>query len=404
MVGRRVLAAVAGACALACPGVASGAVPEGDAFYAPPASKVAGRPGTVIWSRPATGLAALPAAARTEVVIFRSRDLDGRVVASSGTVAIPHGDPPPGGWPVVSFFHVTTGSADTCAPSKVTRDNPEFERLTRADTVVAHLLRAGVAVVRPDGEGIGTPGPHPYLIGRSLARHQTDLVRAARRHDSRLAKRWVAAGHSEGGVASMFSGALSHRIAPSLELRGVAAFSPVTRVREVVDLLRLVPIPGPAIDGLSALASLIIGGAAVEDPELGRMLREGALSARAKALLPHIEQRCLVELTRRDSWGGLAPAQIPGPAFERARPRFYEVLRRNDVRTLDLRRVPVRLDHGALDLVAPIVLTEELVASQRRRGAKIAYHRWPLATHADIADDSQAARASVRWILARLGR
>lgn len=368
-------------------------------FYAPPAGLVPGPEGSLVWSRPATGAAALEAAARTDVVIYRMRALDGRPIVASGTVSVPPGEPPPGGWPIVSFFHVTTGAADSCAPSRATPDNPEFERLTRADTFVSHLLRSGVAVARPDGEGIGTPGPHPYLIGRSLARSQVDIVRAARELDPRIGRVWAAAGHSEGGVATLFSADLGGRMAPELDLRAAAAFSPVTRIRDQLDLLRHVPVTGPGIDGLSALAALIVTGAGVADPSV---LSEGALSDAAQAVLPHVEDRCLVELTRADSWGGLAPAEIPGPRFEEVRPAFYRVLTDNDVRVNGLHDVPVRIDHGALDLVAPVALTEELVLAKRAAGADIAYTRWPTATHVDITGDGQAGPAAAAWLVERL--
>lgn len=358
----------------------------------------------LVSARPADGLVRLQAAARTDVVQFRSRDLHGREIVQSGTVAIPHGTPPPGGWPVVSFFHVTTGAGDRCAPSTATADNPELERLTRSDAVATLLVRAGVVVARPDGEGIGTPGAHPYLVGASLARSQADIVRATRDLHPGAGRRWAAAGHSEGGVASLWSAALGQAMAPELDLRAAAAFAPVTRIREQVDLLRHVPVTGPGVDGLSALAALIITGAAQASPRLAELLEHGALSPAATRLLGHVEERCLAELARRDSWGGLAPAQIPGPRFAEARPLFYGVLERNDWRRAALGSLPVRVDHGALDAVAPIALTEATVLEQRSRGARITYRRWPTATHVDIANPSQAARESVAWLVEQLRR
>lgn len=376
--------------------------PAGDAFYAPPRRLVDGPAGSVVWRRRAAPPVALAAAARTDVIVYRTRALDGRPIVASGTVAVPPGRPPRGGWPAVSFFHVTTGAADRCAPSRATKDNPEFERLTRADSFADRLLRAGVAVIRPDGEGIGTPGPHPYLIGRSLARAQTDAMRAARRLDRRIGRRWAAAGHSEGGVASLWTASLARTFAPELDLRAVAAFSPVTQVRLQLDLLRNVPVAGPGVDGLSALASLIITGAAVADPTVGAALRAGALSPAAVAVLPHVEDRCLVELTRADSWGGLAPAAIPGPGFERLRPTFYRVLDTNDVRNAPLGGVPVRIDHGLADLVAPFPFTAQLVDAKRREGADITFGRWPTASHVDITRDTQAGPAAAAWLVAHL--
>lgn len=378
--------------------------PAGSRFYAPPGRLLDGPAGSVIWARRATGMAALPAAGRSVLVLYRSRSLGGRPIAVSGTILVPAGAPPAGGWPIVSWQHVTTGSADSCAPSRATSDNPEVERMTRGDVIATRLLRAGVAVARSDGEGIGTPGPHPYLVGRSLARAQVDIVRAARAVDPGVSRRWVAAGHSEGGVASLFSASEGQRLAPELDLRGAAAAAPVAAMRELLDSVRRVPLAIPPFDGLTALGALVIAGAADADPALGALIRHGAMSPTATALLAHVEQRCLVELTRRDSWGGLAPAAIPGPRFAEARPFLYRFLDANDVRWIDLRRVPVRIDHGLLDLVAPFTITEEIVRVQRERGADIAYVRHPTASHVDIASDAQAGPAIVDWIVARLRR
>ena len=77
----------------------------------------------------------------------------------------------------------------------------ELRRMTQGDTFVSHLLRAGVAVLRPDYPGLGSPGPHPYLIGPALAASVLDLLVAACSAFP-LADRWVSAGHSEGAVAA----------------------------------------------------------------------------------------------------------------------------------------------------------------------------------------------------------
>ena len=403
---RHIAIATALAAVLSAPLAADASVrvgPPGDAFYAPPAKLVRGRPGTVVWTRPASGLPALEAAASTQVVLFRSRSLFGKPIVESGTVSIPKGSPPSGGWPLVSFFHVTTGSADNCAPSRATPDNTEVERMTRADSFVSHLLDAGIAVARPDGEGIGTPGGHPYLIGRSLARSQVDIAHAARIVDTRINRRWAAAGHSEGGVASLWSGGLAREFGPDLDLRAVAAFAPVTRTRELVDAVRYEPLATTPFDGLSSLAALIITGAAEADPYIADGLRHGALSDAAVKVLPDVDTRCLNDLTKHDSWGGLAPADIPGPRYDSDyRDAFDKVLSDNDARNSQLAPVPVRIDQGMADAVEPFALTEDLVAEQKARGADITYTRWPTATHVDITSDAQAGPAAAAWLEARL--
>jgi hypothetical protein len=50
-------------------------------------------------------------------ITHRSEALGGDEIVVSGAVLVPPG-PPPGGWPVVSWAHGTTESADTCAPSR----------------------------------------------------------------------------------------------------------------------------------------------------------------------------------------------------------------------------------------------------------------------------------------------
>ncbi len=67
---------------------------------------------------PVSGPPALRGAARTELVLYRSTGVTGKAVAVSGTVSIPKGTAPRGGWPVISYAHGTTGIADQCAPSR----------------------------------------------------------------------------------------------------------------------------------------------------------------------------------------------------------------------------------------------------------------------------------------------
>lgn len=376
--------------------------PDGDAFYDPPAEVVPGPEGTVIWQRPATAMADVSGAASTTVVLYRSRAQDGTPIVVSGSVVIPRGAPPAGGWPVAAWSHVTTGAADSCAPSQAAAGNPELERMVRSNRIVRRYLRAGIAVVRSDYEGIGTPGPHPYLIGRSLAQSTVDMVRAGRHLDDRLSARYVAAGHSEGGVASLFTAQYGPALAPELDLRGVAAITPPVAAREIMEVARTIPFANDIVGGLSGLGSLILAGAGTTDPQIAALLREGGLGPRATGLLAHVETRCLTELAKRDSWGGLAPAAIPGPRFAELRRLLYPVLDANDARRADVGRVPVRIDVGALDAVAPITLSRQVARAQRARGADLVYREYPLGTHPNMTDDAFAGPPVVAWSAGRL--
>jgi len=152
-------AAIAGAL-LAVPSAAHaavGVVPAGTAFYAP-ASPLGGRShGDVLRSRRLTGTAALPGAARTDLPLYRGTGVRGKPVAISGSLSIPKGKAPRGGWPVVSFAHGTTGLADRCAPTR-----PEGARLsTYAYPTLTAWLKRGWAVARTDYEGSAPPACIP---------------------------------------------------------------------------------------------------------------------------------------------------------------------------------------------------------------------------------------------------
>ena len=92
--------------------------PAGDAFYTPPASLPSGPHGTPVWQRKLTGPAVLKGAKANTLLLYRSTSADGKGTVVSGTVAVPKGKAPKGGWPVVTWAHGTVGMADACAPSR----------------------------------------------------------------------------------------------------------------------------------------------------------------------------------------------------------------------------------------------------------------------------------------------
>ena len=95
---------------------------------------------------------------------------------------------------------------------------------------------AGLVVTATDYPGLGTPGPHPYLIGVSEGRAVLDSVRAAQNLPSAGASnRFVVWGHSQGGHASLYAGELAAGYAPALKIVGVAAAAPATYLVELFD-------------------------------------------------------------------------------------------------------------------------------------------------------------------------
>lgn len=149
---------------------------------------------------PDAWLAVLPPGTGAQRIVYRSASgLDGRSTTVSGALFVPGSPPPPGGHPLVSYAHGTTGITRDCGPSD--RDSM-FGDLT----AVADFLAAGYAVVTTDYQGLGVrPGqqaPHPYLEPRTAAYNVIDAARAAQSTDLGVGGRWFAVGRSQGGGAA----------------------------------------------------------------------------------------------------------------------------------------------------------------------------------------------------------
>jgi acetyl esterase/lipase len=193
--------------------------PSPGSFYTPP-SDVPAEPGTIIRSEQFT--AGVPEGARAWRVLYSSTGEDGRPIAVSGLILAP-ADPPPGPRPMLAWAHGTTGVVPPCAPSLA--DEP-----LRGIPNMTGPLDEGWVIALTDYPGLGTPAPHPYLVGASEGRAVLDSVRAAHRLDlgMNVDDRYAIWGHSQGGHAALFAGQLAPTYAREYELVGVAALSPAT--------------------------------------------------------------------------------------------------------------------------------------------------------------------------------
>lgn len=191
------------------------------AFYIATDQELAGALGTIIRAQPMRGA---PDGAAAYRVLYRSTGLRDQPIAVSGVVVVPAGPAPAGGRPIVAWAHPTTGVVPHCAPSLAMGVFRQMQGL-RA------MLARGYAVAATDYPGLGTPGPHPYLVGVSEARAVIDSVRAARDMSGvGGGRRFAVWGHSQGGQAALYSGILAKNYAPELELAGVAAAAPATEL------------------------------------------------------------------------------------------------------------------------------------------------------------------------------
>ena len=271
----RAVATLASVALAAGAAVLSGALREGssvtDDFYAPPRD-VPAQAGRLIRAEPFTR--DVPQAALGWRMLYTTTRGDGSPSVASGLVVVPRGEGP---WPVVDWHHGTTGVAEHCAPSLSAEP---FD--SGALLVLPKVVESGWALVATDYIGLGTRGPHPYLVGPDSAHAALDAVRAARELVD-LDDRTVAWGHSQGGGAALWSGALQPEYAPDVELVGVAALAPASDLRGLVGGLE-------DVTGGSVLASYVAAAYAAEydDVTWRQYVRPGA-----EPVLRAMAERCL---------------------------------------------------------------------------------------------------------------
>ena len=210
------------------PVTASATAPE-----PPPPSNFGGTdPGSLISAEPiediAVDITELGASA-TRVVYRSTSGVTGQPTEVSGTIVVPAGIAPEGGWPIVSFGHGTTGVLNACGPSL-------YANLLGNAPIVAALALNGFAVAMTDYQGLGLEGSyHPYLDSKTFGYNMIDAVRAARNFLPTLSSRWSAYGVSLGGMAAWAASDRNAEYGGGLELVGTAAMVPVSDMAGLAD-------------------------------------------------------------------------------------------------------------------------------------------------------------------------
>lgn len=251
------------------------ASPSPDAFYTPP-HVVPRSPGVLLRSERFTR--GIPAGARAWRILYTTtRDAGQPAVASALVVAATR--PPGGRRPIIAWAHGTTGVATPCAPSLLaSRFSPDVI------PGLNEIIKRGWVLVATDYIGLGTAGPHPYLIGQGEARSVLDAVRAARRIPSLQATPvTVVWGHSQGGHAALWAGMLAPTYAPGDNVVGVAAIAPAS------DLPALVAEVKDTLEG-RVIGSYIVSAFSDIYPDVSfdRYVRPAA-----RVLVRHMARRCL---------------------------------------------------------------------------------------------------------------
>jgi pimeloyl-ACP methyl ester carboxylesterase len=347
--------------------------PKGGAFYKPPKHVPKGH-GKVIWQRDATKLAPIDGARVNKTILYTSRSPQGKRIAVSGSVSVPKGKAPKGGWPVISYAHGTTGAADSCAPTRVRPSSVVAPYVSYVDPQLEDWIDAGYAVVRTDFQGLGTPGPHPYLVGESEGRGVVDIVSAADQLVPSIGKKFLIAGHSQGGQSALFAAGLAKSWAPKLKLKGTVSYAPASHIYEQAKLLPALTAPS----GLSALAATIFEGASTTSTDIKV---KDLLTTEAQALYPQVNRTCLPQLSEPDSFGGVAPADLLKEPIDNS-PDFADVLKEMNP-SLKI-GPPILLAQGTADTTVFPSFTDQLNGELVDRGDDVDYRTYAGVTHGQI--------------------
>ena len=297
----------------------------------------------------------IPGSRAAYKVTYVTSDTFGQQALSTGTVFIPEGTAPAGGWPVVSWAHGTSGIADACAPSTTGPALPE-----RDFAYLGNWMKQGYAIVASDYAGLGTPGLHAYLDGKTAAHNIVDMVSAGRGFAAsrlpssmRLSNKWVTIGQSQGGGASIYTARYATQYGgPSLDYRGAVGTGTPANIEKL--LLALGP-EVPPVDalpaGIKSYVAYIMASLEYARPNLPIA---SALTPTGRAFVEKAKSLCVMDMEEAvaganiGDWFNKPLALIPGYASTL---KEYMAMPESGFDK------PFFMGHGLLDTDVPIAAT-----------------------------------------------
>lgn len=350
------------------------------AFYMPSPEEVAGPPGTLIRSEP---MPFAPAGAQAYRILYRSTGLNGEPIAVSGVAVIPLGEAQ-GPRPIVAWAHPTTGVVPHCAPSLAIFVFQQMQGLRQ-------FVENGAVVVATDYPGLGTQGPHPYLVGVSEGRSVLDSVRAVRSLPGAGGGNSFAVwGHSQGGQASLYTGILAKSYAPELNLVGVAAAAPAT------SLTTLMGDDFKSSGGKNLTAMTLWSWSRVFSAPIDKVVLPEAIPT-VDTLANECIESIFDILERRRTEKPLEQAFLSVPNIATVEP-WRSLAARNTPGTLPP-RIPLFLAQGTNDNLVRPEVTRAYMQRQCKAGGKVAMLWLPGVGHGFAGRD--AADSAVSWMMDR---
>lgn len=334
-------------------------------------------PGDVVSATPIGGAPEGSAAYR---IRYRSTDKDGRPIIVTGAVIVPIGAAPAGGRPVVVWAHGASGIAEGCGLS----DKPGlYNQIAGLNA----LLAAGYVVAAPDYQGLGSPGPHPILVGTASAHTVLDSVRAARNIKvARASNRYALFGESEGAFSVLWAGKLAALYAPELKLAGVAAAAPPTDIKENLT------------GGTNAAVRAFLTAYAAESwSKLYGVPLTTVVKPATARLIGAIARNCVTldGFALRTKIGMMRLAYQLRKVDLAASPRWAELMRQNSVTPVGL-TMPLFVAQGSADVVVAPAVTRAFVDRLCARGATVRFLPIDKGDHVSVG--KRSAAEVVDWI------
>lgn len=354
--------------------------PIPDAFYHAAAD---GAPGTLLRVAPFNGR--VPDGSRAWRILYTTRNEAGRPAVAGGLVVAATGASATSS-PVIAWAHPTTGVARGCAPSLV--DDP-FAAGGRA--AVVRALAEGWTVVAADYLGLGTAGPHPYLIGRPEAQSVLDAVRAARSIDALdLADRTAVWGADQGGHAALWTDVVGPEYAPDVPLTGVAAVAPMTDLRALAQTL-------DSSSGDPTIGAYLLSAYAAA---YGDIHADHHLRVQARLPMQDLTRRCAA-----DGGPGLTVSLAVGAApYDNPLDRGALGRHLAENTPVGPTATPLMVLQGDDDRTMVPDAQAGYVERRRAMGANVDYRTYPGRGHHDLlADRSPAVDDLIAWTRDRLG-
>jgi uncharacterized membrane protein HdeD (DUF308 family)/alpha-beta hydrolase superfamily lysophospholipase len=354
-------------------------IPEPDSFYDPPADLPA-EPGVLLRAEPFTQ--AIPEGTEAWRILYTTTRDDQTPAVASGVVMVPatrSADP----LPVITWAHGTSGFAEGCAPSILpdTYNSKELYLIEQAVT------QKGWAVVATDYVGLGTRGPHPYLVGDQEARSVLDATRAARQlEELSLQDETVVWGHSQGGHSALWTGQIAESYASDAGVIAVAALAPASNLPALVNSLETLSVG-------SMLGAYVLEAYSQIYPDVNY---DDVVTPRSQVLVEEIAYRCLHEPAITVS---LVSALILGADIYNGDPMNGPMgphLRANV--PLAPIEVPLLIAQGLADQVIAPPSQDQYVQERCAMGTALDYRTYPGLDHMPLVEvGSQAVPDVLQW-------